>query len=395
MHLERLTELLSGEHVADLDHDALEAIVRDGQPLIDQLTARVLDALGEIERRGVWPQSGEVTLPTWLANRTRQSRGKAAFDVRTARTLRDTPVVAGALRDGSLPLTHGQALLAVRNARTEEAFAEAEEFLVELAKPLTIEQLRIALQQWLTRVDPDGSPPDDVTSNTFTIKPVGGRFLLNGDVDGDLGSLISSGVEWMWNELWKNEGNPSRRTTLSCQRRAEALGELIRRGMAAGERDRTPVPSVVVHCRVGDLDDPGAILQTDVGGLITGSTLARYLCDGHVSRVLLGPKSEVLDVGRERRLPTRAQRRAVIARDRTCVVNGCGAAPWLCQVHHLNHWTKGGRTDLDNLVLICRRHHRAVHSRNYHLERDDDGVFEVRWRLPDQPRAPGGAFVAA
>ena len=71
-----------------------------------------------------------------------------------------------------------------------------------------------------------------------------------------------------------------------------------------------------------------------------------------------GSGGEILDVGRRTRTISPALRRALAARDRQCRFPGCGNLR--CDVHHLQHWADGGRTALDNLVLLCRRHHRAV-----------------------------------
>jgi hypothetical protein len=83
-----------------------------------------------------------------------------------------------------------------------------------------------------------------------------------------------------------------------------------------------------------------------------------------------GP-SEILDLGRRTRIVSPAQRRALVHRDGGCVFPGCGRPhPWT-DAHHLVHWARGGATDLDNLCLLCRRHHTAVHEGGWHLARDE------------------------
>ncbi len=70
---------------------------------------------------------------------------------------------------------------------------------------------------------------------------------------------------------------------------------------------------------------------------------------------------EVLDVGRTRRLVTPAQWTALIVRDRHCTFPTCTRPPVMCHAHHLTHWADGGDTSLDNLALLCGRHHRVIH----------------------------------
>ena len=77
-------------------------------------------------------------------------------------------------------------------------------------------------------------------------------------------------------------------------------------------------------------------------------------------------EGKILDVGRRTRTIPTPIRRALTARDKGCQFPGCGLK--FCEAHHLKHWAEGGETSLDNLVLLCRRHHRAVHEEGYRIE---------------------------
>jgi HNH endonuclease/Domain of unknown function (DUF222) len=87
----------------------------------------------------------------------------------------------------------------------------------------------------------------------------------------------------------------------------------------------------------------------------------RIGCDAGISRVITDPASVPLDVGRESRTVTAGQWAALVARDRGCAFPGCTRPSEWCIAHHIVHWADGGRTDLDNLVLLCGYHHRVVH----------------------------------
>jgi hypothetical protein len=89
--------------------------------------------------------------------------------------------------------------------------------------------------------------------------------------------------------------------------------------------------------------------------------------------VLGGAPSQPLELGRTTRVVTPTQRLAVAVRDGGCVVPGCDRPLAWCEAHHLGHWLEGGPTDLANLVLVCRAHHRAVHEGGWHLQREPDG----------------------
>jgi len=85
----------------------------------------------------------------------------------------------------------------------------------------------------------------------------------------------------------------------------------------------------------------------------------------------------VLSLGRKRRTVSPALRRALAARDRGCRFPGCDRTRFV-DAHHVQHWCRGGETNLENLVLLCRRHHRLVHERGYTLETAADGSAEFR-----------------
>ena len=83
-------------------------------------------------------------------------------------------------------------------------------------------------------------------------------------------------------------------------------------------------------------------------------------------------------------------RRALQARDRCCRFPGCGVRH--AQGHHIHHWANGGPTRLDNLVLLCRRHHRALQEEGYRVERDASGPLRFHTPggrpIPDVPAPP-------
>src|SRR3954451_23732375 len=125
---------------------------------------------------------------------------------------------------------------------------------------------------------------------------------------------------------------------------------------------------------------------TRPGGTLDPSVLARLGCDSPLYRILLDPSGSVLDVGHAKRLATPAQRQALAVRGGGCVVPVCGKPAEWCEPHHVIGWPAGGRTDLDNLVLLCSRHHTAVHAGVWQV-RMRDGIpwlIPPRWRDPDQ-----------
>ena len=89
----------------------------------------------------------------------------------------------------------------------------------------------------------------------------------------------------------------------------------------------------------------GGSARLDSGAYLRGDAARRLACDAGVVRLLTDPDSMPLDVGRLTRSVGPAQARAVIHRDQHCRYEGCHSPPWACEVHHLDHWARGGRTD--------------------------------------------------
>ncbi|TCO22268.1 HNH endonuclease [Kribbella steppae] len=123
--------------------------------------------------------------------------------------------------------------------------------------------------------------------------------------------------------------------------------------------------------------------QTVFGDDLSAAAVRRLACDAQAIPVVLGTKSQPLDVGTTKRLITAPMRLALNARDRGCVV--CGAPPIQCEAHHLVHWIDGGNTSVSNLVLLCKRHHIDLHTGHWHIQIINDVVHVTRpgWATPD------------
>jgi len=155
---------------------------------------------------------------------------------------------------------------------------------------------------------------------------------------------------------------------------------------------------VVVHVEADGLGDDAGVGQSALedGIHVPAETSRRIACDA--SRVVMTHARDgtVLDVGRKTRTIPPAIRRALTTRDRRCRFPGCDA--YHCDAHHVRHWAEGGATRLDNLLLVCRRHHRSVHEEGFTVELRDDGEARFFWPdgrlLPVVPPPPAWAGTA-
>lgn len=111
-----------------------------------------------------------------------------------------------------------------------------------------------------------------------------------------------------------------------------------------------------------------ATCRVDGFGGITSATAERLTCEALISGAIKDADGDVLMLGRSKRLVSRRQRLALSARDMGCQFPGC-LARRRCDAHHIRPWSRGGATDLDNLVLLCRTHHTAVHKYELNISR--------------------------
>lgn len=120
------------------------------------------------------------------------------------------------------------------------------------------------------------------------------------------------------------------------------------------------------------------------GTPIAAGELRRLLCDAQLVPAVLGGPSEILDMGRGRRLASAAQRHAIALRDGHCAFPGCTTPIHRCELHHISPWQDGGPTNLDNLVALCVRHHQLcepappTHDENGYARPPDQWTIRTR-----------------
>jgi len=353
-----------------------------------RLMAAQLATLAVFDARHAYTADGCQSSAAWLRKVCRLAAGDAAVRTRTARRLRDSQRdVAAALADGAITWTHTRVLSEHIGATTQrlllaqpagadpqtvkDVAAAAERILVDAARELDPTDTGRVARRWQHTVDPDGFDMDATSLHGARHLHVsatwGGMVRIDGELDPEGGQVFLSAIE----ALAAPHGPVDSR--LSSQRRADALVELSRRALDSGGLpdhggDR---PHVVVEVTLDSLERrlgcaPGELART---GPIPAETARRLACDAGVTRIITGPDSEPLDVGRKTRVIPTAIRRALTHRDRGCRWQGCDYPAQWTDAHHIQHWADGGPTNLDNLILLCRRHHRAIHEGHQPLEK--------------------------
>jgi hypothetical protein len=211
----------------------------------------------------------------------------------------------------------------------------------------------------------------------------GRKWLLDAELPAAQGAVVARAIDRVGGQIPAMPGEES--DQYAGARRADALAAMCSARLAAdGDQDRA---TVVVHADVDVLYDVDANAIIEGGPVIGGSTVQRLLCNARLQAVVEHPDGNVLGQGRASREPSRSMMRQLRHRDDACRFPGCDARRFT-QAHHIVWWSRGGATDLDNLVLVCSFHHTLVHERGWSIHRTDDG--EVVWHRPGGARYRAG-----
>ncbi len=156
---------------------------------------------------------------------------------------------------------------------------------------------------------------------------------------------------------------------------------------------RSPEVTVLIDlCTLIDGMHEHSVCELEDGCTLPVSTVRRLCCDAEIVPVVLGGDGEVLDVGRSRRTPNRAQRRALRAMHRTCIHPGCTVPFAHTKAHHVRFWGRDtGPTDIANLAPLCERHHHLVHEGRWTLTMTSERV--ATWTRPDGSIAHHGSTI--
>lgn len=177
-------------------------------------------------------------------------------------------------------------------------------------------------------------------------------------------------------------------TRTAGQMRADALVSLARHGLACDEPTSGVSTTVIVRMDLEALRSGVGLGDADaMGAPVSIEALRRAAADAEVIPMVLGGPSEVLDLGRSRRLFSRAQRLALVERDGGCA--WCHAPPSYCEAHHIRWWDRDtGTSDLSNGVLLCTSCHHRLHDTGWEVEATDGRVWFVPPASVDPARAP-------
>jgi hypothetical protein len=336
---------------------------------------QLLSLIVEVDRREAWRDSGARDTAHWLGIRYGISAWKAHRWIAAAHALESLPRLSDAFVGGELGIDKVVEMCRFATAETEAG-------LIRWAKDVSCGAIRDRGDLAVRSTVEDVVDVERSRSVSWWYFDEGRRFGLELELPAAQGPSVVQAIEREAELIPAMPGEPA--DWSASERRADAFVALCSSRIA---RDADPDrATVVVHAPIEAVDG-AANAEAEGGSVIPPQTLRRLLCNARIQIVIEDRSGNALGLGRMTREPSAWMIRQVRYRDRGCRFPGCGARAFT-EAHHVRWWRHGGRTDLDNLVLICSFHHRLVHEHGWSMKRGDDGT--LRWFTRDGTRYRAG-----
>jgi hypothetical protein len=374
-------------------------------------TYRLLVLIEEFDRRGGWGEWGVLSCAHWLSWNCGIDLGAAREKVRVARCLPHLPQIADAFRKGEVSYSKVRAM-------TRVATPENEDYLLMIARHGSashVERLVRGFRRVLRTMEREHTHALHEAREADVFWDDDGMLVVNARLTPEQGAVFVKALEAAREARFRERAAAQAHddasapggvsAEVSCKaetapdthsaRRADALVAMaesfLDHGLAgAGTAERH---QVVLHVTAAATrsPEPGIFdaCTLEAGPPIAGDTARRLGCDASLVRMVESAAGEPLDVGRRMRTVPPAIRRALERRDGGCRFPGCTNRRHV-DAHHVHHWADGGETSLQNLVLLCRRHHRLVHEGGFAVRAVDGARHLVFSRRDGEaiPRVP-------
>ncbi len=336
---------------------------------------RLIHAIGQFDALGGWHAQGAVSCAHWLSWRIGLDLGAAREKLRVAKALRNLPAIDGAFAAGQLSYSKVRALTRVASSENEVA-------LVEMAVFATASQLEQICRRFRGVLRSEATDSvDEAEARRFVSHSVTSDGMMRFSIQlpaeegARLLAAVAMGQDAAGGAQAQRRGVSAETSGGSRPRasRADGLMTAVESFLEHGAKKRsggTP-NEVILHVSKDVLAhrEEGGFIENGGSVAVRAQTAQRLSCDAGVVEMVEDSDGTVLSVGRRTRTVPSAIRRALQMRDRrTCCFPGCTHNRFL-DAHHLQHWAEGGETKLDNLILLCGRHHRFVHEHGFQIER--------------------------
>ena len=377
---------------------------------INAANYRFLTLIAEFEQRKAWSGYGLKSCAHWLNWKCGIDMGAAREKVRAALALTHLPKTKTAFQKGELSFSKVRALTKIATPKNESFLLNIAEYgtaqhMEKLVKSyrtvdnnLTAEEehSNITKAQQESKLDIAKEDKQKENRSVICYQDNDGMWIIHAKLPAEEGSLVAKTLKELGDKLAETENqaeaqseqkdktepknvsaetfslNQTEEKLTFPQRRADALIALSEHYLAtvhsASTNSLTALKSaercqLILHIQAGSLNQSPQHLD---GQWLPPSTARRMACDAGLLIVEEDEAGNVLNIGRKSRIIPPAMARALAIRDNGCQFPGCCETRYT-EGHHIKHWADGGETKLDNLVTLCRYHHRELHKGSFYL----------------------------
>ena len=424
------------------DNAALVSAITHLAGHINTAQYRFLKLLAALIEREAWSDGGAIKSPAhWLNYYCGIDLGAAREKVRVAKCLAELPQIDAAFATGAISYSKVRAM-------TRSATTKNEAGLLNIARHGTAQHVEMLVRKYQRvqrvllvqgqkqdkekgqaqgqqpRVGKHADSYGEAASVQFNNRELhwhyddDGMLVIRGRLTPEDGAMFINAVNGALEQMHKSAAketagsakNVSAETSFGDQmdpkdkkdqkdsmpqKRADALvlmAESVMHFANGSDVSHTtvPRPQLVIHIEQDSLlQGPIQRCSIEHGPFLSHSTARRLACDSGLLPVLEDGHGNVLNVGRKTRAVSPALRRALSIRDHGCRFPGCTESRFV-DAHHIHHWCDGGETNMENLVLLCRRHHRLVHEQGFEIA--NQGAGEITFRHPERRQLPAALY---
>ena len=361
--------------------DDLDRAIVNLASRINAETYELLVLIRQFDERAGWLKWGLGGCAEWLHYRCDLSMNTAREKVRVAHALKKLPGIAAAFANGTLSYSKVRAMTRVVGTHNEN---ELLPFALQTTTARVEERCR---ELRCGTVDSLGDAQRAFSSRSLRVIRNAERGVMTITIDLPLetGELVEKALDKA-----RDDSTPSAEFVDESwpARQADALVSMASAylsGNAGQTRNTSDDYLVTIHV------DQSSLVNGNGRASLPIESVKRLCCDGHT--VILGEdeNGEPLNIGRKTRTVPTAIKRALMARDKNCAFPGCHHKRFV-DAHHIHHWSAGGETSLDNLMLLCSQHHKLVHEGGFTIQRD----YQNHWffKRPDGRAVPACGYHA-
>ena len=344
-------------------------LVKSLVELRDSLDGVCALVMSEYINGGSWANDNYLTGKSAIVHEPGQSRKKVDGDIACAKVL----CYMEKLSCGKISSEHIKLVTPLLSDSYIEFFDDDNKLLCDIAVTLPVSQFNNVVRHWKNMVDAirDDNSEDQQSFESrrlFFSELADGQYFIQGQFDPISGKIIKKALEAVTQKLWSKTEPQMRHEYSPAQMRADALVMLAQNFVG----DKTLISPTLTADIVIDINDitPGNSTtkflnimlekQTPIISTHSNGQLKQMLCDCEISAPI---KLETgrYDLGRKVRTAPAHLKKQLVLETQTCSIKGCATPAKWCDAHHIKHWIDGGTTSLDNLVLLCRRHHTITH----------------------------------